>query len=456
MLFSKKSIASIFVPLLFESMLSVTVGMIDSVMVSSVGETAVSGVSLVDTFNLLLVYLFNAIAIGGAVVVSQLIGKGDLKEANEASKQLMWSVTIIATLISVIVAFLRLPLLNLVFGQVEPEVMSHAQIYFLITSLSFPFLAIRNASASIFRAGGDSKYSLKVSLLVNALNICGNALLIYVAKLGAAGAALSTLFARIVGAVISIFALGDNRRLVYVEKLFKFKLNFAYIKNIFGIGIPNGLENGMFQFGKVLTQSLISTLGTISIAANAVSGTLTSMQYIPGTAIGSTMLIVIGRCVGAGEKEQAKYYAKKLLGVAYVCIAVVSLLMGIFAPQLVSLYNLSPESSEVAVSIIRIHSVIVSTIWPIAFPLSSCFRAASDVKFTMVIAIASMWIFRVGLSYVFVLLLNCGVMGVWYAMFCDWFFRFVIFGIRFIKGTWLNKYKPLKMEKLDEKTVESS
>lgn len=420
--------------------------MIDSVMVSSVGDAAVSGVSLVDTVNLLLIYLFNAIAVGGAVVVSQLIGKGDVKQANEASKQLMWAITIIATFVSIVVVFLRSPLLKLIFGKVENDVMQHAQIYFLITSISFPFLAVRSASASVFRAGGDSKFSLKISLLVNAINIGGNALLIYVAKIGVAGAAISTLVARIVGAVISVFALGDTRRLVYVEKLFKYKPDLAYIKNIFGIGIPNGLENGMFQFGKVLTQSLISTLGTVCIAANAVSGTLTSMQYIPGTAIGSTMLIVIGRCIGAGEKEQAKYYAKTLLGVGYACIATLSLIMAIFAPQLVSLYNISPESADIAVKIIRIHSIVVSTIWPIAFPLSSAFRATSDVKFTMVVAIISMWTLRVGLSYVFVLLFNLSVYGVWFAMFCDWFARFIIFGIRFLKGTWLTKYKPIQVK----------
>lgn len=453
MLFSRRDLTRIIIPLLIEQTLAITVGMFDSVMVASAGEAAVSGVSLVDTVNLLLVYLFTALAGGGSIVISQLIGKGDLERAKEASKQLVWVVFIVALIISLSTCILRAPLLRLIFGSVESAVMDSAQIYFLFTSLSFPFLGIYSACSAILRAAGNSRISMNTSLVMNGLNILGNALLIFVFDMGAGGAAIATLFSRIVGCFIIIPPVKNKKRIVYVEKLLQYKPNFSYIKSICGVGIPNGLENGMFQFGKVITQSLISGLGTISIAANAVSNSLTALQYVPGTAIGLAMVIVVGRCVGASEKEQAKKYARKLLGITYLCIIFISIILCVFAHEFVGLYNLSTQSENLAVKIIYVHSILVCTIWPIAFPLPNCFRASNDVKFTMILSIISMWTFRVGLSFVFVKVLSFGVMGVWYAMFTDWLFRAIIFGIRFLKGTWLEKYKPISYSKEEIKKV---
>ncbi len=440
MLFSRKNLARIIIPLLIEQTLAITIGMVDSVMVSSVGETAVSSVSLVDTVNLLLVYLFSAFAGGGAVVISQLIGQKDYDGAKEASKQLIWIVFLVACGITALALSFRISLLRLIFGSIEPEVMEHAKIYFLFTALSFPFLGLYNACASVFRAMGNSRVSMVISVVMNLLNVGGNALLIFVFRWGVAGAAIATLFSRIVGAFIMLLLVKDKRNLIFVEKLFRYKPKATYIKRICGIGIPNGMENGMFQLGKVITQSLISGFGTIQIAANAVSNSLTSLQYIPGNAIGLAMVVVVGRCIGAGEKEQAKKYARKLVGLTYVCIWVISAILCIFSSHLVGLYNLSAESTAIARQLLFFHSICVCTIWPFAFTLANAFRAASDVKFPMIISVFSMWVFRVGLSFVFGKYLAMGVSGVWIAMVCDWAFRATFFTIRYIKGTWLKKH----------------
>ncbi|MBQ9734699.1 MAG: MATE family efflux transporter [Clostridia bacterium] len=442
MLFSRKDLSKIIIPLFIEQTLAITVGMFDSVMVSSVGEAAVSGVSLVDTLNLLLIYLFTALAGGGAVVISQLIGQKDYKRANEASKQLLYIVFIVACALTLLATTLRTPLLKLIFGSIEKDVMEHAKIYFLFTALSYPFFGIYSACASVFRAMGNSSISMRISLAMNIINIGGNALLIYVFNMGAAGAAIATLFSRIVGAVIILILTRNPKNQVYIEKPFSYKISAYYVKRICGIGIPNGLENGMFQFGKVLTQSLISSFGTIHIAANAVANSLTALQYIPGTAIGLTMVVVVGRCVGAGEKEQAKAYSKKLLGITYVAILAISAILCSFSTFFVGMYNLSAQSTALAKQLIFFHSICVCTIWPIAFPLTNAFRAANDVKFTMIISVASMWIFRVGLSFVFAKVTNIGVPCVWIAMSCDWIFRTIIFGIRYLKGSWLKKAWP--------------
>lgn len=418
--------------------------MLDTVMVSYAGEAAVSGVSLVDSLNLLMVYIFTALAAGGAITISQLLGAGHKERTNNAAKQLVWVVFSISTLIMVIALAFRKTLLSLIFGSITKEVMANAQIYFLFTALSYPFLALYNAGASIFRAMGNSKISMRVSLIMNLLNFFGNATLIFVFHLGAAGAAISTLIARIVGAAIMLYLAHNKHLPVYIENVIHYKPDFQIIKRICAIGIPNGMENGMFQFGKVLTQSLVSSFGTIQIAANAAASSLASLQYTMGGAVGLTMITVIGRCVGAGEIEQAKKYAKKLLTLSYILMATVAITMAIFSNQLVGLFSLSKKSANLAVILLLIHSAGITFVHPTAFSLTNSFRAASDVKYTMIISITSMWIFRVGLSFILAKGLGMGVTGVWCAMLCDWTFRAICFGTRLVKGTWLTKYKALE------------
>lgn len=444
MLFSKKEVNKIVYPLIVQQVLAVTIGVFDSMMVSSAGEAAISGVSLINTINLLLLYMFTSLASGGSVVISQFLGKKDTGIAKEATKQLLWVVFAISTLVMICSLIFRVPALHLIFGKIEPDVMQNAQIYFLILSLSYPFLGIYNACAAVFRAMGNSKISMTTSITMNLVNVSGNALFIYVFKMGAAGAALATTISHVVGAVIMMVLLYNKDNPLYIEKLFNFKPNWQIIKNICGIGIPNGLENSMFQFGKLITQSLIATFGTAQIAANAVGNSVTALQYTAGTAIGMAMITIVGRCVGAQEKEQAKKYAMKLLKMAYCIIIAVSIIICLLNKQIIAIYNLSGESAEVAKQIILSHSIAVCTIWPLSFTLPNSFRAASDVRYTMILSITSMWIFRVLLSYVFGQYMGMGTVGVWYAMYCDWLFRAILFGIRFLRGTWLTKYKPIE------------
>ncbi len=440
MLFSKKEVNRIVYPLIAQQVLSITSSIINSIMISTAGEAAISGVSLVSTLDLLLTYLFTALASGGAVVISQLLGKKDTETSKSASNQLLWVVFAVSFLVSVIAYVFNVPILRLIFGKTDADVMKSAQDYFLYLAISYPFLGIYNACAAIFRAIGNTKISLTSSLAMNAVNIVGNAILIYGLNMGAEGPAIATTVSRLVGAVMLLIPLYDKKNTIYIEKLFKTKFDLKIIKEICGIGIPNGLENSMFQFGKVITQSLVATFGTAQIAANSIGNTITSLQYTAGSAIGLAMITIVGRCVGAKEKEQARQYTNKLLKMAYTIIIAVSVVICLFVKQIVGVYNLSPEASSLTIEIILFHSVCVCTVWPIAFPLPNAFRAASDVKFTMIVSIFSMWIFRVMLSYVFGNYMGFGVMGVWYAMACDWIFRAVVFGIRYIKGTWLTKY----------------
>ena len=448
-LFSGRALFSIIFPLILQQILSITIGTADSMMVARAGEAAVSGVSLVNTLDTLLVLVFTSLVSGGSVVVSQALGRKDFTGARTAAKQLLYASTGIALLVSVTVILCRHPLLNLLFGAVEADVMQSALGYFFFVALSFPFLAIESANAASFRAMGNSMISLLVSLMMNLINIGGNALFILVFEWGAIGAAVATLISRIVGATVLTILLHSKKNAVYLEKLLHYKPDFRVIRSILHIGVPNGIENGMFQFGKLLTQTLISTMPTAAIAANAVANTLANIQYMTGAAFSNTMVTVVGRCIGAEEKEQAKRYARLLTVLEYLVLFIMALVTVIFAKPLIAVYDLSPDSSALAYRMILYHSICAVLVWPIAFTLPSAFRASSDVRFPLVVSMFSMWTFRVALSYVFAqetvslfgLItfpgLGMGVMGVWVAMTVDWLFRMVMFIWRFVSGKWL-------------------
>lgn len=447
-LFSGRDLFKIILPLIIQQILSVTVGIVDSMMVSYAGEAAVSGVSLINSLDVLLVLVFTSLVSGGSVVISQALGRKDYERGRAAVKQLLYATTGIAILVTVTVLILRRPLLTLLFGSVEADVMRSAEGYFFFVALSFPLLAIDSANAASFRAMGNSMVSLLVSLMMNLINIVGNAILIYVCGWGAVGAAVATLAARAAGALVLTILIHSKKNDLYLEHMFHYKPDFRVIRSILHIGIPNGIENGMFQFGKLLTQSLISTLPTAAIAANAVANTLVNIQYMAGSAFSATMVTVVGRCIGAQEQAQAKRYSRILTGLGYLSLITVALITVVLARPLIATYNLSETSASIAHSLILWHSLLAAMVWPIAFILPSTFRAASDVRFPLVVSMFSMWVFRVALSYLFVpesftVLgicipgLGLGVVGVWFAMFVDWFFRTALFLYRYFSGKWM-------------------
>lgn len=459
MLFSHRQIAAIILPLLLQNLLSITIGMADSMMVSNKGEAAFAGVSLVNSLDTVLITLFNSLAAGGSVVLAQAMGRKDREYSCKAAKQMLYATTIMATVIALTVQIFRVPLLRLLFGEVEESVFQNALVYFFFVSISFPFLAIENSIAATLRAQGDSMTSLKISMLMNLLNIGGNAALIYGLDLGAAGAAIATLLSRMIGACIQVIIIHNPKRYIHIKRMLHYRPDGEVIKSILRIGVPNGIENTMFQFGRLMTSSLVSLLGTVSIAANAAALSLANFQYTTGGAIQSSMVAVVGRCVGAEKKDQAKHYTWLLLGIAYVAIISVVVILSVFATPLLSLYGLSGETSDVARRLLLYQGAVSVFIWPIGFCLPPAFRAASDVKFTMLVSTFSMWIFRVALAYVMALEtvsifgifsfpgLGMGVMGVWVAMTVDWVFRTILFLWRLLSGKWLTQYRGVRLKK---------
>ena len=438
-LFSRKDLLRLIIPLVIEQILAVTIGMADTMMVSSVGEAAVSGISLVDTINILLIQVFSALATGGAVVSSQYLGRGDQNNACKAAKQLVYAITACALLLMTIALVFRKPIIRLAFGSIQPDVMQNANTYLLLSALSYPFLAIYNAGAALYRSMNNSKISMFVSLLMNFINISGNAILIFVFRMGVAGAGLASLASRAAAAIIMLLLLRKSANPIHVRQIHKPEFHPQMVKNILHIGIPNGLENGMFQIGKVMVQSLIASFGTISIAANAVANNFASVEVLPGSAIGLAMITVVGQCVGAHDYAQAKAYAAKLMKITYLAVGVLNIVVLLLVNPLVGCYSLSAETAALAKQLLIYHSICCMIIWPASFTLPNTLRAANDVKFTMLLSIVSMWTCRIALSYILGGWFGLGVLGVWIAMTADWLVRAVGFTARFISGRWKHR-----------------
>lgn len=438
-MFSRKDLKKLIIPLIFEQILAVLMGMADTVMVASCSEAAVSGVSLIDGINVLLLQLFAALATGGSVVVSQYLGKKDAENAKKSSKQLVFATVFIAIIISILCITFRMNLIHTIFGNLDPDVFDSAKTYFLITAMGYPFISLFNAGAALFRAIGNSKLSLKCSLMMNMMNVIGNAILIYGFNLGVAGAAIATTGSMIFGSIIMIYNITRQETEVKIDSFKHYQPNFQIIKKIFIIGIPSGLENGMFHVGKLLTAGLIASFGTVSITANAVGNNLSNLATIPEMAIGLAMITVVGRCVGAKEFDQARHYTKLLMKLSYIGIIALNVVMLLLLKPILNIYSLSLPTFELTLKIMTMYCIGAMTFAVPAFGLPNALRAAGDVKFTMVTSIITMWACRIGLSYLFGLTFGLGLVGVWLAMMCDWVIRSAFFYFRYKGKTWLTK-----------------
>ena len=435
-LFTQKELLLLTGPLLVEQLLEVTVGMADTMMVSRCGEAAISGVSLVDMINNLIIVLFAALATGGAVVVSQYLGAREQKHADASAGQLILLSGLFGAVVGVVCFVMARPMIRLLYGSIEADVLDAGVRYLKVIALSYPFLALYNGGAALFRSMGNSKISMQISLLMNIINIVGNAVCIFGLKMGVEGVAWPSVLSRVVAAALILRKCyhKETGNVLRVPKTLR--LDAGLSRRILGIGIPSAFENSLFEAGRILVVSMISTFGTVQIAANAVANNLDGMGVIPGKAISLAMITVVGRCVGAQDFEQTKHYTKKLLLWDYIAQGAVNVVVLLSLNQILSMYTLTPETRALAWTLVMIHNGMSILLWPASFVLPNALRAANDVRFTMVVATASMLVWRMGLSWVLCVQMGMGAVGVWYAMVVDWICRIICFVARFVSGAW--------------------
>ena len=435
LLFPRRALWMLLIPLIIEQMLNSLMGMVDTLMVSRVGAEAISAVSLVDSINNLVLQVFAAMAAGAAIICSQYLGRKDEKGCNDAAKQIVLTVVVISSVIMIIGVGFRKPLLHLIFGSVEEAVMTNAQMYFLITALSYPFIALFQAGAAFYRACGNSKFTMKTALIANVANIVGNTF--FVLQMGAAGAAVSTLISRALCAFVVFYALRKPGYAIQLKNYFSIRPDLNLIVKILAIGVPSGIENGMFQFGKLAIQSTVSSLGTAAIAAQAMTIIFENVNGMAAVGIGIGLMTVVGQSIGAGRQEEAKYYIVKLAGYAEIAMIISCILVYIAARPVTVLAGMSEESTALCMQMILAITIVKPLLWVPSFTPPNGLRAAGDVRFSMITATLTMWLCRVALSIFLMRVVKTGPIGVWYGMFADWGVRGVIFTIRFVRGKWL-------------------
>ena len=437
MMFTNRQLVALMWPLLLEQLLAITVGLADSLMVATVGDAAISAVSLVDSISNLMIYIFSAMATGGAAVAGQYIGQRQKEDACNAGQQLIALLGAVSIFFVALLYLFRTQILTVMFGHIEPDVMAATNTYYLYVMASIPGIALYNGGAALFRTMGHSDVSLKVSLLMNSINVIGNAVLIFGFGMDVAGVAIPTLVSRTVAAVVILSLLFNRDLMLHLSDIRGFHLNMRLMKNIFYIGVPSGVENGMFQLGRLVLFSLISTFGTASMVANAIGNTIANFNCFAGQAINLGLAAVVSQCVGAGEFDQARAYMKKIVKWTYGIMAVVNLGIMALLPLIMRVYNVSPEAEKLAVTVSLIHGISSIFLWIPAFTIPSFLRAAGDAQFTMLASMTTMWLVRVLLAYVLGRYLGYGVVGVWFAhAILDWLVRGSVFILRYRSGKW--------------------
>ncbi len=438
-MFSDQDLYKLIVPLVIEQALAFFVGVADTMMVSYAGEAAMSGVSLVDMYTFLVSTLLAALGTGGAVVVSQYIGHRDQKQANESAGQLMLIAAVGSTLLMIFSLVLRVQIINLFYPNIEADVRAAAVRYIFITAFSYPFLGLYNASAALFRSMKKTTHTMIVSIIMNIINVVGNAIGIFILHAGVDGVAVPTLLSRMAACFLMTGMLFMKGQQIRVSFSSIFRVDKEHVRRVLHIAIPNSIENGLFALGRILVTSIVSLFGTHQIAASSAALSVGTIAIMVCSGNNLACVTVIGQCVGAGEYEQAKYYMKRILKISYLGNIALTIIMQIFLNQILGLYDLSGEAVRYAYILVTIHNVCACFIHPTSFNLANGLRATGDAAYTMKVGMVSMFIFRVGAAILFGIILNFQIIGVWMAMISDWTARSCAFIYRFKSGKWKEK-----------------
>lgn len=437
-MFSEQALRKLILPLFLDQLLLVLVSIVSTMLLSYAGEAAVSGVSLVEMVNVLLINILTAIAMGGAVVVAQFIGSQNMNIARKSAGQVVLITLSMSVLFMLIVLSLNGFILNILFGSVDPEVMNAARIYFILSCLSYPFLALYNTSAALFRSMGNSRIPMLASMFMNGMNIIGFTIAIFVLRSGIMGVAIATLLSRVLASLVLVSLNFNKDNLIYLDMKSILSWDLSIIKKILSVAIPNGIENGVTQLGRILLASIIALFGTAQITANGITNSLGMFAISYASAINFAIITVVGQCIGAKQFDQAEHYIRKLLKQAQFMTIIISIIQILLLSWILNLYTISDEARQITFYLMILHNVMTMLIWPPAFTLSNGLRAAGDAKFTMNVSIIAMFAFRITSAYILAIGFNLGVFGVYLSMGIDWIFRTFVQVRRLNNGKWKN------------------
>lgn len=434
--FSNKEIFAFFLPVLFENLMIAGLNVADTTMVSYVGETAVAGVSLVSRIDTFVKQFLVAFAQGGSVVLAQYIGADDEHSARSALKTNIKIVFAIGLVIMTLMIVFKAQVLDFLFGGAEKAVIDNSLLYFSYTAISYPFFALYNVGTASFRATGETRTPFAAAVIMMIINLILKYIFIFLLDMGTMGAALSTLVSVAIVGITLVSLLHSHHSKIRISGLFRPEFDFSLAKRILGVSLPNGIENGMFQFGALAIAGLVSGLGTVAIAADALARSVSPLVHSAGSAFSMCIMVLVGQCMGAGDTDDAARYAKHIIKIDYLFTFGNVLLLILFMSPILGIFSVSQAVTDEAYRILLLYSCGSVLFYPSSFALPSALRGSGDTKFVMLVSVSSMFIFRIGAAYIFVNVFSLGVIGTWVAMVCDWVIRGTVFWIRFLKGKW--------------------
>ena len=437
-MFSNKTIILFIFPILIEQILIASLSMVDTLMVSRLPDSSfiLAGIANVTRMDTLFKQIFVALGAGGGIFIAQFIGAKRLDDANKSLKMNMISMVFIAVIISVILEIFKVHILNFLFGKVEEEVMEQSLKYYSVTILSYPLMALFNCGCASLRSMEKSKMTLYASLIMMSVNIIFKYVFLFVLKMGVVGAGLSTLIAYGVTGIGLLIVLCNKKNNVHIDNIFKPEWDWKMLGKIYKVALPTGIENGLFQVGALILQTLIASLGTIAINANHIANTLTPMLHAPANAFTLGIIPFISQCMGANKSKEAEFYTKHILKLDHIITFGLALIVIPLTPFAIRIFGMSDDISGEAFKALLIYFICIPLIYPESFALANALRGAGDTKFAMCTSVITMFMFRIGLAYIFVRIFNLGILSTWIAMVSDWFVRGIIYRIRFRRGKW--------------------
>jgi putative MATE family efflux protein len=453
----RRDVVDLTIPVLTEQIFLVLMGVINTMMAGNIGKEAVSAIGMVDSMHNIFVAFFSSAAVGATVVVAHYVGQEKTEEVNQAAKQALFSILGLALFITLLIFIFRYPIIGFLYGAAEPQVMKNLYIYLNITVFTYPFMAITAIISGMLRGIGDTKTPMKVTMLMNIVNVILSYVLIYgirfsnnhfsfnIPGFGVTGAAIGISIARIFGAILMLLVLWKGSSMIHLTNIRSFRFKMDYLKSIFGVGLPASFESLMFNAGKLITQIFIVGMGTAATASNYVANSIASIIYVPGNAFSIIIVTMIGQSMGKRDTDEAGDTMSYIIKFSSLCLLAICTLVFPLAEFLVSLYSKEAVVIDLAVKIVRLQAIVVPPLWSAAFVLPSGLRGAGDVKYTMLTSITGMWLCRIVLGYVLGVTLGLGVQGVWIGMYIDWVIRGGLYLIRLKNGKW-KQNKVIKSE----------
>jgi len=440
--FIRKDVLKLAIPIMIEQTFVMLLGTCNTMMAGHIGEQAVSAIGMVDSINNMFISFFAALSVGATVVVAQQIGRNKPKKANETAKQAIVSGILVSLIITLLLWIFRIKLINVLYGSAEELVKIDAKLYLEFTLLTYPFIAIEQIANGILRGCGDTKTPMQITIFMNLINIALGYTLIFginalsIPSFGIAGAAVAIAIARLIGTLIIMLVLFRGSKIIKLKNIFPFKFDMEIQKNIFNIGIPAGMEQVIFNAGKLIVQMFIVTMGTASIAANAISSSIAIMINVPGNSLCLAATTFVGQYVGRNDIKGAKNTLIYLTKFGTICLVSLGLIFIPISRWLASLYTNIPEVINISSTLTRSNSIALIA-WGISFILSSGLKGAGDTRYTMLTAFIGMWIFRIFAGYILGIVLGIGVLGIWIAMYIDWVVRGIMYCFRLRGNNWL-------------------